>query len=200
MLAAARGPKTKDKKTPTTEEKWQQESRQKKNITEQKTDTRPDPDPSDTKTKRNRFKIRQQPPQQQQQQGRNSRTANRGPGHSKLASAGINGSAPVFTASNGHDQVPAVGVVVEKEEEEDDLSPVDMSQVSSPHHVVSWNVNDRDTHMALAARKFRDLKQLSKSVIFFCGSRIFPLLDWSCYVTASKASHYTVSFRIKQVR
>ncbi|CAI8050704.1 Tetratricopeptide repeat protein 31 [Geodia barretti] len=128
VLAAARGPKTKDKKTPPATEKWQQESRQKKNITEQKTDTRPDPDPSDTKTKRNRFKIRQQPPQQQQQQGRNSRTANRGPGHSKLASAGINGSAPVFTASNGHDQVPAVGVVVEEEEEEDDLSPVDMSQ------------------------------------------------------------------------
>jgi hypothetical protein len=60
----------------------------------------------------------------------------------------MNGSVPVFTASNGHDQVPAVGVVVEAEEEEDDLSPVDMSQVSVPHHVVSWNVNDRDAHTA----------------------------------------------------
>ena len=132
MLAEGRGPKSKDKKNPPADEKWQQESRKKKNITEQKTDTTKrgeDPGFSDVKPKRNtRFKNRQQP-QQQMQQGRNPRTASRGgPGHSKQG-AGINGSAPVITAANGHEEAPVAGAV-EEEEEEDDLSPVDMTQVN----------------------------------------------------------------------
>lgn len=129
MLVAAKGSKTKDKKPPATE-KWQ-EAKKKRNITEQKTsNTKPDSGHFEPKPRRNRFKSRPQQHQQSQpQQGRNPRTANRGPGHSKLA-AGINGSAPVFSASNGYEEASAAAVaVVEEEEEEEDLSPVDMSQV-----------------------------------------------------------------------
>ena len=119
MLAAARAPKTKEKKPPATER--QPEPPKKRTSREQKTNTKPDAGRSEPKPQRNRAKSRPK-------QGRSPRTANRGPDHSKGA-VGINGSAPVIGASNGH-EVPAVAATVVDEEEEDDLSPVDMSQVS----------------------------------------------------------------------
>ena len=122
-LAAARAPsKTKKKPSTTEEEEEEQEEPVKKKTTnkEHKTDTRADSGHSEQKYPRNKPWSRQKP------QSRYTRTANRGPSHSKATVvAGINGSAPVNSASNGYEASEAAFM----EDEEDDLSPIDMSQV-----------------------------------------------------------------------